>query len=127
MLLKKNIKVSVLGATGIVGQNFLRLLEDHPWFHIIDVAASDRSSGKTYSEATESKWVMETEIPDAISSLIVRDVNDFESIPDEVTCVFSALDLQTKKIHVFLSLVMLKKDMLLFPQVLQIVEPMMFL
>ena len=97
MLLKKNIKVSVLGATGMVGQNFLRLLENHPWFHVIDVAASDRSSGKTYAEVTESKWVMETEIPDAISGLIVRDVNDYESIPDEVTCVFSALDLQTKK------------------------------
>ena len=97
MSVEKNIKVSVLGATGMVGQNCLRLLENHPWFQVIDVAASERSSGKTYGEATDGKWVMETPIPDAISGLAVRNVHDFESIPEEVTCVFSALDLQEKQ------------------------------
>ena len=67
MSVEKNIKVSVLGATGMVGQNCLRLLENHPWFHVIDVAASERSSGKTYGEATDGIWVMDTPIPDAIS------------------------------------------------------------
>ncbi|HIF83544.1 MAG TPA: aspartate-semialdehyde dehydrogenase, partial [Candidatus Marinimicrobia bacterium] len=97
MSVEKNIKVSVLGATGMVGQNFLRLLENHPWFQVIDVAASERSTGKTYGEATDGKWVMETPIPDAISGLTVRNVHDFESIPEDVTCVFSALDLQEKQ------------------------------
>ena len=97
MLLKKNIKVSVLGATGMVGQNFLKLLENHPWFDVIDVAASKHSSGKTYREATSEKWAIDTQIPDSIANLIVRDVNDFESIPEDVVCVFSALDLQKKQ------------------------------
>ena len=97
MSVEKNIKVSVLGATGMVGQNCLRLLKNHPWFQVIDVAASQRSSGKTYKDAVEGKWHMETDIPHDVSNLIVRNVHDFDSIPDDVTCVFSALDLNEKE------------------------------
>jgi len=97
MSVEKNIKVSILGATGMVGQNCLRLLENHPWFQVVDVAASERSSGKAYKEAVEGKWAMESEIPDEISNLIVRNVHDYDTIPSDVTCVFSALDLQGKK------------------------------
>jgi len=97
MSVEKNIKVSVLGATGMVGQNCLRLLENHPWFQVVDVAASERSSGKTYKEAVGKKWYMDAEIPDTISNLIVRNVHDHGSIPDNVTCVFSALDLNEKQ------------------------------
>ena len=94
MSLEKTIKVSILGATGMFGLTFLRLLESHRWFDVIDFAASKRSSGKTYKEATNGKWFMDTPIPESISNLIVRNVNDFESIPEDVACVFSALDLQ---------------------------------
>ncbi|MBL7013460.1 MAG: aspartate-semialdehyde dehydrogenase [Candidatus Marinimicrobia bacterium] len=97
MSVEKYIKVSVLGATGMVGQNCLRLLENHPWFKVVDVAASERSSGKTYKDSVEGKWHMETDIPHDVSTLIVRDVHDFDSIPDDVTCVFSALDLDEKE------------------------------
>jgi len=97
MSVEKNIKVSVLGATGMVGQNCLRLLEHHPWFQVIDVAASEYSSGKTYREATDGKWAMDSPIPFPISDLIVRNADDLESIPEDVTCVFSALDLQEKQ------------------------------
>jgi len=97
MSLKNNIKVSVLGATGMVGQNCLRLLENHPWFHVVDVAASKHSAGKTYTNAVSGKWVMESDIPDAVSNLIVRNVHDFASIPGDVNCVFSALDLEEKQ------------------------------
>lgn len=86
-----------MGATGMVGQNCLRLLENHPWFQVVDVAASERSSGKTYKDSVEGKWHMETDIPHDVSTLIVRDVHDFDSIPDDVTCVFSALDLDEKE------------------------------
>lgn len=86
-----------MGATGMVGQNCLRLLENHPWFKVVDVAASERSSGKTYKDSVEGKWHMETDIPHDVSTLIVRDVHDFDSIPDDVTCVFSALDLDEKE------------------------------
>lgn len=86
-----------MGASGMVGQNCLRLLENHPWFQVVDVAASERSSGKTYKDSVEGKWHMETDIPHDVSTLIVRNVHDFDSIPDDVTCVFSALDLDEKE------------------------------
>ena len=97
MSVGKNIKVSVLGATGMVGQNCLRLLENHPWFQVVDVAASERSSGKIYKDAVEGKWHMNSEIPETVSNLPVRNVHDFDSITDDVTCVFSALDLYGKQ------------------------------
>lgn len=81
----------------MVGQNCLRLLENHPWFQVVDVAASSRSAGKNYTDAVSDKWYMETSIPDSISHLTVRDVNDFNSIPEGVTCVFSAMDLEEKQ------------------------------
>ncbi len=97
MSVEKNIKVSVLGATGMVGQNCLRILENHPWFQVVDVAASERSAGKTYGEVVGEKWYMETPIPTSISGLIVRGVHNFDSIPEDVSCVFSALDLKEKQ------------------------------
>ena len=57
------LKVGILGATGMVGQNYIRLLENHPWFEVADVAASPRSAGKTYEQATNHKWQMPMEIP----------------------------------------------------------------
>ncbi|MBC8345689.1 MAG: aspartate-semialdehyde dehydrogenase [Candidatus Marinimicrobia bacterium] len=96
MSLDRKINVSVLGATGMVGQNCLRLLENHPWFQVVDVAASARSSGKTYKEAVDGKWVMDTPIPDSVSNLIVRNAQDIDATPDDIICVFSAMDLPDK-------------------------------
>ncbi len=93
----KIVDVSVLGATGMVGQNFLRLLENHPWFRVVDVAASERSAGKRFDECVQGKWYMSSPIPDNIKNLSVRNVHDFEGIPSEVTCVFSAMDLPEKQ------------------------------
>jgi len=95
--LKNKIAVSVLGATGMVGQNYLRLLENHPWFQVVDVAASPRSAGKTYAKAVGKNWFMKSDIPNKIKELIVRDVNDFEKIPKNVSCVFSAIELSEKE------------------------------
>ena len=92
----KKIKIGVLGATGVVGQNYLRLLEDHPWFEIADIAASPRSAGKTYEEAAGPKWQMPLLIPDSIKDVIVRDVQDLDSIPDDLSFVFSAITMPTK-------------------------------
>jgi len=94
--MSQKIKVSVLGATGMVGQNFLRLLHGHPWFQIVDVAASPRSAGKTYADAAGKNWFMSSEIPAEIKNLIVREAKDFDTIPEEVKCVFSAMDLPDK-------------------------------
>ncbi len=91
------IKIGILGATGIVGQNYIKLLQGHPWFEIVDVAASPRSAGKTYENAVKAKWQMPIMIPDSIKDMIVRDVQDFESIPDDLSFVFSAITMPTKE------------------------------
>lgn len=91
------IAVSVLGATGMVGQNFLRLLENHPWFKMVDVAASERSTGKFFKDSVQKKWVIPSPIPENIKNLRVRNVHDIGSIPPEVTCIFSAVDLPEKQ------------------------------
>ena len=90
------MNVSVLGATGMVGQNYLRLLENHPWFQIVDVAASPRSAGKKYADAVDGNWLMQDEIPNSVKDLVVRDVRDFDAISENVKCVFSAMDLPDK-------------------------------
>ena len=97
MLKRKKIGVSVLGATGMVGQRFLTLLENHPWFKVIDIAASENSKNKTYKEAVGNRWVLKEELPKSIEKLILRDVQNFKRIPKEVKIVFSAVDLINKE------------------------------
>lgn len=92
----KKIPVSILGATGMVGQNYVNLLADHPWFEIVDVAASPRSSGKSYQEAVVDKWYSGDPIPQKVKDLEVRDVRDFQKLPATVKCVFSGMDLENK-------------------------------
>ncbi|MFX0058593.1 MAG: aspartate-semialdehyde dehydrogenase [Candidatus Hodarchaeota archaeon] len=93
----KKIKIGLLGATGVVGQNYIKLLIGHPWFQIADVAASPRSAGMTYSEAVEKKWQMSIEVPKDIMDLTVRDVQNLDLIDPEVEFVFSAMDLPSKE------------------------------
>ncbi|MFX0011739.1 MAG: aspartate-semialdehyde dehydrogenase, partial [Candidatus Hermodarchaeota archaeon] len=91
------IKVGILGATGVVGQNYIKLLVGHPWFEIVDVAASPRSAGKPYAEAVTGRWRMSIEIPKNVENLVVRDVQDFASFKSNVSFVFSAMDLPKKE------------------------------
>ncbi|MFX1357864.1 MAG: aspartate-semialdehyde dehydrogenase [Promethearchaeota archaeon] len=93
----EKIKVGLLGATGVVGQNYIKLLMNHPWFQIVDVAASPRSAGMKYYEAVKEKWQMSIEIPKEINNLIVRDVQDLDSMKKQVKFVFSAMDLPNKE------------------------------
>src|SRR3990167_10074008 len=62
----KKLRVGILGATGMVGQRFVTLLEGHPWFEVVGVAASPKSAGKTYAEAVKGRWVVETKIPENV-------------------------------------------------------------
>ncbi len=89
----KKISVGILGATGTVGQNYIKLLQAHPWFEIVDIAASPRSAGKSYEEAVKEKWQMSIPIPKEIKDLIVRDVQDFKKLPDNLNFVFSAINM----------------------------------
>ena len=92
----EKLRISILGATGVVGQNYIKLLQDHPWFQIVDIAASPRSAGKTYEEAVKAKWQMPIDIPESIKDLIVRDVQDYDSIPSNLSFAFSAIVMPTK-------------------------------
>ena len=92
------LKVGILGGTGMVGQRFISLLEGHPWFEVTLVAASERSAGKTYEEAVGDRWKMPKPMPEAVKKLIVRNVNEVESVAAEVDFVFSAVDMSKDEI-----------------------------
>ncbi|MCI8836586.1 MAG: aspartate-semialdehyde dehydrogenase [Hungatella sp.] len=96
--MKKKLKVGVLGATGMVGQRFIALLENHPWYEVVTVAASPRSAGKTYEEAVGGRWKMTTPMPEAVKRLTVMNVNEIEKVASGVDFVFSAVDMTKEEI-----------------------------
>ena len=96
--MNQKLRVGILGATGMVGQRFISLLEDHPWFEVVVVAASPRSAGKTYEEAVGGRWKMTTPMPEAVKKLIVMNVNEVEKVAAEVDFVFSAVDMSKDEI-----------------------------
>ncbi len=94
----RKLKVGILGATGMVGQRFIALLENHPWYEVTTVAASPRSAGKTYEEAVGGRWKMTTPMPEAVKNLVVANVNEVEKVAAEVDFVFSAVDMTKDEI-----------------------------
>ena len=95
----KKFNVGVVGATGMVGQRFLTILENHPWFDVTVVAASARSAGKTYKEAVGAKWVMTTPIPEKVADLVVMNATeDINEIASKVDFVFCAVDMKKDEI-----------------------------
>lgn len=96
--MSEKLRVGILGGTGMVGQRFISLLENHPWFEVVTIAASPRSAGKTYEEAVGGRWKMTTPMPEAVKNLVVLDVNDIEKIASEVDFVFSAVDMTKDEI-----------------------------
>ena len=92
------LRVGILGGTGMVGQRFISLLEKHPWFEVVLIAASPRSAGKTYEEAVGGRWKMTTPMPEAVKNLVVLDVNEIDKIAAEVDFVFSAVDMTKDEI-----------------------------
>ena len=95
----KKLRVGILGATGMVGQRFIALLENHPWYEVVTVAASPRSAGKTYEEAVGGRWKMDTPMPEAVKNLIVANVNEVEKVAASVDFVFSAVDMTKEEIR----------------------------
>ncbi len=95
----EKLKVGILGATGMVGQRFISLLEDHPWFEVTTVAASARSAGKTYEEAVGERWKMDTPMPEAVKKLVVMNVSDVADVAKDVDFVFSAVDMTKEEIR----------------------------
>ena len=94
----KQYRVGIIGCTGMVGQRFITLLENHPWFKLTALAASARSAGKTYEDAVGSRWLMKTPMPEAVKKLVVMNVNDVEHVASTVDFVFSAVDMTKEEI-----------------------------
>ena len=92
------LKVGILGGTGMVGQRFISLLENHPWFEVVAIAASPRSAGKTYEEAIGGRWKMTTPMPEAVKKIVVQDVSDVQNVASKVDFVFSAVDMTKDEI-----------------------------
>ncbi len=99
----KKLRVGIIGATGMVGQRFISLLEDHPWYDTVVLAASGRSAGKAYSEVMVGRWQMQSEIPQSVKDIIVLDaIEDFDKIVAGVDFVFCAVDMpheQTRQLE----------------------------
>lgn len=96
--MSQKLRVGILGATGMVGQRFISLLENHPWFQVVTVAASPRSAGKTYEEAVGGRWKMTTPMPEEVKKLVVLNVNEVEKVAATVDFVFSAVDMSKDEI-----------------------------
>ena len=95
----REYKVGVIGATGMVGQRFVTLLDAHPWFQLAAVAASGRSAGKTYEEAVSNRWAMSEPIPDAAKNLTILDADaDAERLAGQVDFCFCAVDMKKEDI-----------------------------
>jgi aspartate-semialdehyde dehydrogenase len=99
MSFEKKLRVGILGATGMVGQRFVTLLADHPWYEIAVLAASPRSAGKTYEEAVGSRWKMTVPIPEKVKNMVVVDVSKPANVVDKVDFVFSAVDMTKDEIR----------------------------
>ncbi len=96
----KEYKVGIIGATGMVGQRFITLMEKHPWFRLTLLAASPRSAGKTYVEAVGNRWAMSTPIPDSVKDMVIYDATaDIEKIAAQVDFVFCAVDMKKDEIR----------------------------
>ena len=96
--MSEKLKVGILGGTGMVGQRFIALLENHPWFEVTTIAASPRSAGKTYEEAVGGRWKMTTPMPETVKNIIVKNVNEVEEVSKDVDFVFSAVDMTKEEI-----------------------------
>lgn len=98
MVLQKKLSVGILGATGMVGQRFIQILHNHPWFDIKVIAASPSSEGKTYEEAVKGRWLLDEVIPENIKSMKLHNVNNVKAISESVDFVFSAVNLTKDEI-----------------------------
>ena len=97
--MSEKLRVGILGGTGMVGQRFISLLENHPWFEVKVIAASPRSAGKTYAEAVGDRWKMTTPMPEAVKDIVVMNVNEVEKVAELVDFVFSAVDMTKYEIR----------------------------
>ena len=92
--MKRKYKVGIIGGTGYVGQRFLTLLDNHPWFETTTIAAYPRSAGKTYEETMQGRWKIDAEMPESVKNITVMNSQELSSIIDQVDFVFCAVDME---------------------------------
>jgi len=97
--MNEKLQVAILGGTGMVGQRFIALLNNHPWFNVKTIAASPRSAGKTYEEALNGRWKLEVPMPDSVKDIVVKDVSNVEEVASDVDFCFSAVDMSKDEIR----------------------------
>ncbi len=95
----EKLRVGVLGGTGMVGQRFIQILENHPWFEVKEIAASGRSAGKTYAEAVEGRWKLDGDVPASVRDIVVKDVKDVEGVSRDVDFILSAVNMSKAEIR----------------------------
>ena len=96
----KQYKVGIIGGTGMVGQRFITLMENHPWFQLTAIAASGRSAGKTYEEAVGARWAMQTPMPEEAKNIVVMDAAaDAEKMAAAVDFCFCAVDMKKEELR----------------------------
>ncbi len=95
----ERLKVGIVGGTGMVGQRFVELLENHPWFEVTAIAASANSAGKTYEEAVQGRWKLASPIPEAVKGIVVQDASKVEEVADGVDFIFCAVDMRKEEIQ----------------------------
>src|SRR5690606_20662908 len=93
------LRVGVIGGTGMVGQRFITLLENHPWFEVTAIGASERSAGLPYEKAVEGRWKLDMLIPEGIKKINVINASDISRIAGEVDFVFCAVDMKKEEIR----------------------------
>ena len=96
--MEKKLKVGIIGATGMVGQNYLRLLAGHPWFEVSYLAASPRSAGKRYIDAVSGRWHMDEDIPEAFREMVIEDAGIVAGAVGKCRLVFSAVEMDRQSI-----------------------------
>jgi aspartate-semialdehyde dehydrogenase len=98
VIMSRKIQVGILGATGMIGQNYIRLLSDHPWFEISYLAASPKSAGMSYFDAVKGRWHMNSSIPDRIGNMTVFDASAVTNALNKCELVFSAVEMEKNAI-----------------------------
>ncbi len=97
--MEQKFKVGVLGGTGMVGQRFISLMEHHPWFEVVCIAASERSAGRRYEDAVGGRWKLETPMPEKVKDLVVKNIRDIDDVTSGVDFVFSAVSMSKDEIR----------------------------
>jgi aspartate-semialdehyde dehydrogenase len=95
----RKLKAGIVGGTGMVGQRFVQLLENHPWFEVAAIAASSNSAGKTYEEAVSHRWKMSTPIPEPVKHIVVQDASKVEEVASGVDFIFCAVEMKKEEIR----------------------------